>query len=96
MSSGDGAGGGVVVAGGCRDTFVYIWRQRHVDTAGEDAGGGRSMRDTIKATLKGHRGWVWSLATDRKHRPNLLCSGSWDHDVKIWDISTGDVACTIR
>ncbi len=96
---GSSVGGGAVVAGGSRDTLVYVWRQRRVDGAsGDESGSGtrRSMRDTIKATLKGHGGWVWSLATDRHYRPNLLCSGSWDHNINVWDINTGQCACTIR
>lgn len=98
ISCGDSEGGGTVVAAGARDTCIYIWRQRHAERAREVgvASGGRSMRQSVKATLSGHRGWVWSLASDREYRPNLLCSGSWDSDVRLWDISTGELVSTIE
>ena len=93
-----GGGGGAVVAAGSRDTNIYIWRQRHLGGAGEDGktAGGRSMRKVTTATLTGHRGWVWSLATDREYRLNLLCSGSWDREVRLWDISSGACITIIR
>ena len=83
-------GASTVVAAGSRDTAVYICRQR------PQASDTRNMRAYTMAKLPGHNGWVWSLASERDHRPHLLCSGSWDHSVKVWDVSAGMCATTIR
>lgn len=81
-------GTSVVVAAGARDSNVYVWRKK--------VPSGRSTREFTMATLAGHSGWVWSLASERDHRPHLLCSGSWDRSIKIWDISVGQCAVTIE
>lgn len=90
-------GAQTVVAAGSRDTGVYIWRKRSSSSESmTSSSSGRSMREYTMATLNGHTGWVWSLASERDYRPQLLCSGSWDHDIKIWDVSVGECVATIK
>ena len=84
-------GASTVVAAGSRDTAVYIWKQRSSEGSSR-----RTMRGYTMATLNGHTGWVWSLASERDYRPQLLCSGSWDRSVRIWDISVGECAASIE
>lgn len=87
-----------VVAGGARDTIVYVWRKRPPSASRERPGksGVRRMREFTMTTLTGHKGWVWSLASERDYRPQLLCSGSWDRTIKIWDVSVGECVVTIE
>lgn len=87
-----------VIAGGARDANVYVWRKRPPSGSREGVieSGIRRMREFTMATLTGHKGWVWSLASERDHRSQLLCSGSWDHTVKIWDVSVGECVVTIE
>lgn len=54
------------------------------------------MRDYTMATLKGHAGWVWSVTSEKEHRPQLLCTGSWDRTVRAWDVSTGECLATLQ
>lgn len=87
-----------IVAAGSRDTSVYIWRKRPSTEGVASTGGseGRKMRQCTMATLRGHTGWVWSLASERDFRSQLLCSGSWDHHVRVWDVSVGECVTEIR
>jgi WD40 repeat protein len=81
-----------MVVAGSRDFRIYIWRKR---SSSETVSSTRSIRKYITADLKGHNGWVWCLAS-ASHSPNILCSGSWDHDIKLWDIRIQDCMTTIR
>ena len=92
-------GASTIVAAGSRDTSVYIWRKRPSTegvASSSGGGGGRRMRECTMATLAGHTGWVWSLASEREFRTQLLCSGSWDHHIRVWDISVGECVTQIR
>ena len=42
------------------------------------------------------QGWVWSLASDGEHRPQLLCSGAWDNQIKVWDVTVGKEVVNIK
>lgn len=84
-----------VIAAGSRDHSVYVWRTRPPSETSPSSGT-RSMRDYTMATLKGHNGWVWSLASERDGRAHLLCSGSWDRTVSIWDVTTSDCIATLK
>lgn len=44
-------------------------------------------------TLKGHGGWIFSVAFS--HDSRLLASASGDNTVKIWDASTGSLQQSI-
>lgn len=96
LKSSEMHGASVVVAAGSRDTSVYVWRKRATQEGSESTQRRKSMRNFTMATLNGHKGWVWSLASERTYRPHLLCSGSWDRHVKIWDVSVGECAATIE
>lgn len=84
-----------VIAAGSRDSDVYVWRKRPSEPTSVP-GRRRSMREYTMATLKGHGGWVWSLTSEKEHRPQLLCSGSWDCTVKAWDVSTSVCITTLQ
>ena len=34
------------------------------------------------------QGWVWCLSSHPSNQ-DILASGSWDHDVRLWDILNG-------
>lgn len=85
----DMTGTKMLLAAGSRDHLIYLWRKRSMDESV------RSMREYITTELDGHRGWVWCLASN-KDSPNLLCSGSWDHDVRLWDIGIGQCVLHIH
>ena len=42
------------------------------------------------------QGWVWSLASDGEHRPQLLCSGAWDQQIKVWDVTVSKEVANIK
>ena len=42
------------------------------------------------------QGWVWSLASDDEHRPQLLCSGAWDQQIKVWDVTVSKEVANIK
>ena len=93
------AGTSSVIAAGSRDTDVYIWKKRLADSSSADSLSSqsrRSMRDHTMATLKGHNGWVWSLTSEKAHRPQVLCTGSWDRAIRVWDVATGVCLATFK
>ncbi len=47
----------------------------------------------LRSTLKGHSGWVTSVAFSADGQ--RLASGSWDQTVKFWDVSTGQELVTV-
>ncbi len=63
---------GKCLASGSADTTVKLWA---MDTNKE------------KATLKGHTGYLWSVAFSPDG--TRLGSGSLDRCVKLWDVATG-------
>ncbi|CAI8052426.1 F-box/WD repeat-containing protein 9 [Geodia barretti] len=79
-----------LVAAGCRDSSIYLWRRR-----GHGAErGSRSMRGNIVYRMEGHVGWVWCLGSHR-HRPELLCSGGWDSTIHVWDAVVAKMVASI-
>ena len=89
-------GASTIVAAGARDSTVYVWRKRPSSSEARGSPNQRRMREFTMATLNGHKGWVWSLISERDYRPQLLCSGSWDRSIKVWDVSVGECAATIE
>lgn len=79
---------------------MYVWRRRLEGRGQEEGGteemegGGRQMRSATRAALHGHLGWVWSVMSEPS-RPALLCSGGWDHTVRLWDVSVGKEVANI-
>ena len=47
----------------------------------------------LERTLKGHSGWVTSVAFSPDGQ--RLASGSWDQTVKFWEVSTGEQLSTV-
>jgi WD40 repeat protein/serine/threonine protein kinase len=66
------------IATGHWDNSVRVWR--------------KERREAI-SVLKGHRGWVTSLAI----HPNkaVLASGSWDQSIRIWNMQTNTAVQTL-
>ena len=64
---------------GSDDSTIKIW----------DAATGREMQ-----TLKGHRGWVTSVAFSADSK--LVVSGSDNSTIKIWDAATGRETQTLK
>jgi len=67
-----------LLASGSRDNTIKLWE---VST-------GKAL-----LTLKGHRGWVESVAFSPDGL--MLASGSYDHTIKLWEVSTGALLHTL-
>ena len=72
-----------IVASGHPDHVVRLWDAR----ASGDA--------VVKLSIKGHRGWVSSVAF-QGGESTLLASASYDRTVKVWDIRGGVCLQTIQ
>lgn len=62
-----------LIASGSADRTIKLW----------DSQTGQCL-----STLKGHAGWVWSVAFHPQHP--WLASASYDHTVRLWNIHTGE------
>ncbi len=54
----------------------------------------------VRHIFKGHALYVWKVAFSPEFtsdgEPRYLASGSWDSTIKIWDLTTGQEAATLR
>jgi WD40 repeat protein len=50
--------------------------------------------NSLVYTLRGHTDWVWCV--DFSHDGSLLCSGSYDKTVRLWNIITGQPTLVLR
>lgn len=67
------------LASGSRDGMIRLWKLEE---------GAAPASAACHAVLNGHRGWVKTVRFD-SHSPRFLLSGSGDHQVRLWDTSTG-------
>eukprot|EP00818_Percolomonas_sp_WS_P002185 CAMPEP_0117455458 /NCGR_PEP_ID=MMETSP0759-20121206/11372_1 /TAXON_ID=63605 /ORGANISM="Percolomonas cosmopolitus, Strain WS" /LENGTH=480 /DNA_ID=CAMNT_0005248767 /DNA_START=591 /DNA_END=2033 /DNA_ORIENTATION=- len=68
-----------MMASGARDGMIRLW---NISTSGSNLCGG------CDSILRGHRGWVKTVAFDAHSPRFLLSGGGGDHQVRLWDTST--------
>jgi len=66
---------------GSRDRSIGVWSLSALEDPKEEGYSKKAFRQA----LDGHRGWVWCLDSDPTGVPRV-CSGSWDNQIKIWDL----------
>lgn len=66
---------------GARDRAVGVWSLSALADPLEEG----YAKKSFKQSLDGHRGWVWCLGSDPTGAPRV-CSGSWDGNIKLWDL----------
>ena len=85
-----------VLASGSVDKTIKLW----------DVASGKELRTLTghtervsalrseRASMKGHRARVWSVAFSPDGR--ILASGSWDGTIEFWDVATGQPQATFK
>jgi ribosome biogenesis protein YTM1 len=77
------SGSDVLVATGSKDRTLRLWMLDANDSAVDS-----STKVTAFRTLRGHSAAVQSIASQASG--NLICSGSWDSRINIWDTKASD------
>ncbi|XP_033738875.1 F-box/WD repeat-containing protein 9-like [Pecten maximus] len=72
--------GGKLLATGSRDRYLNLLDLTKYDE--KDPAASMKLMNMVSSDKK-HKGWIWSLAS----YDNVLCSGSWDCYVKMWDLN---------
>ncbi|XP_014665834.1 PREDICTED: F-box/WD repeat-containing protein 9-like [Priapulus caudatus] len=68
---------GTMCLSGSRDKQLTMWNLQGLDSNNPHY----ATEAKAKSVIDAHKGWIWSITSCE----NVVCTGSWDKDVKLWD-----------